>query len=82
MYPGGYPDFKSAGMVKQEVNIGPFQGYQKDFPKGYDLAPNGPIPETSTWHHHQDCVTLQEISTELHKRFLHRGGISLSKGKR
>ncbi len=24
-YPGGYPDFKSAGMVKQEVQIGKFE---------------------------------------------------------
>ena len=75
-YPDGYPDFKSAGMVKQEVNIGPFQGYNKDFPRGDELAPNGPISESSTWHHHQDGVTLQEVLTKLHERFRHRGGMS------
>ncbi|MBZ0314305.1 HNH endonuclease [Clostridium butyricum] len=75
-YPDGYPDFKSAGMVEQEVNIGPFQGYNKDFPRGDELAPNGPISESSTWHHHQDGVTLQEVLTKLHERFRHRGGMS------
>ena len=78
-YPDGYPDFKSAGMVKQEVNIGTFQGYSKDFPKADKMAPNGPIPETSTWHHHQDGVTLQEVETIYHERFRHRGGMSAIK---
>lgn len=63
-------------MVKQEVNIGPFKGYNKDFPRGDELAPNGPISESSTWHHHQDGVTLQEVLTKLHERFRHRGGMS------
>ena len=75
-YPDGYPDFKSAGMVKQEVNIGPFEGYNKDFPRADELAPNGAISENSTWHHHQDGITLQEVLTKLHERYRHRGGMS------
>lgn len=75
-YPDGYPDFKSAGMVIQEVIIGPFQGYNVDFPKGDEMAPNGPISTNSTWHHHQDGVTLQEVLTKYHERFRHRGGMS------
>ena len=75
-YPDGYPDFKSAGMVKQEVNIGTFQGYNVDFPKGDEMAPNGPISANSTWHHHQDGVTFQEVLTKYHERFRHRGGMS------
>ena len=69
-------------MVKQEVNIGPFEGYNKDFPRGDKLAPNGAISESSTWHHHQDGVTLQEVLTKLHDRFRHRGGMSKIKKTR
>ena len=75
-YPDGYPDFKTAKLVIQEVNIGKFEGYNKDFANADKLAPNGAIPETSTWHHHQDGQTLQEIITKLHERFRHRGGMS------
>ncbi|UOQ92229.1 cytoplasmic protein [Halobacillus shinanisalinarum] len=39
-YPDGYADFKSSGMVKQEVRK--FQNYDKDFAKADKLAPNGP----------------------------------------
>ena len=58
-YPNGYPDFKSAGMVRQEVPIGPFVERNKDFAKaremGYIKSADG------TWHHHEDGVTLQEV---------------------
>ena len=78
-YPNGYPDFKSAGMVRQEVPIGPFVERNKDFAKaremGYIKSADG------TWHHHEDGVTLQEVETILHDRFRHRGGISNLKKK-
>ena len=70
-YPNGYPDFKSAGMVRQEAPIGPFVERNKDFAKaremGYIKSADG------TWHHHEDGVTLQEVETILHDRFRHRG---------
>ncbi len=75
-YPDGYPDFKSAGMVKQEVPIGKFEGWNKDFPKADILAPNGPKEASSTWHHHQDGTTMQEVNAKLHSRFTHVGGMS------
>ena len=75
-YPDGYPDFKAAGMVKQEVPIGKFEGWNKDFPKADKLAPNGPKDASSTWHHHQDGTTMQEINAKLHARFTHVGGMS------
>lgn len=78
-YPGGYPDFKSAGLVRQEAPIGPFVDRNKDFAKakemGYIKSADG------TWHHHEDRVTLQEVETILHDRFRHRGGISKLKKK-
>ncbi|ANB60857.1 HNH endonuclease [Anoxybacteroides amylolyticum] len=79
-YPWGYPDFKGAGMVKQEVQIGKFESYDKDFAKADKLAPNGPIErDVSTWHHHQDETTMQEMDRILHSRFTHRGGMSKTK---
>ena len=78
-YPNGYPDFKSAGMVRQEAPIGSFVERNKDFVKaremGYIKSADG------TWHHHEDGVTLQEVETILHDRFRHRGGISNLKKK-
>lgn len=78
-YPNGYPDFKSAGMVRQEAPIGSFVERNKDFAKaremGYIKSADG------TWHHHEDGVTLQEVETILHDRFRHRGGISNLKKK-
>lgn len=32
-YVDGYPDFKEAGLVKQEVDIGEFKNYHSDFKK-------------------------------------------------
>ncbi|MDD6083627.1 MAG: HNH endonuclease [Oscillospiraceae bacterium] len=37
------------------------------------------MPETSTWHHHEDGVILQEVETINHERFRHRGGMSTIK---
>ncbi|MGG3233527.1 HNH endonuclease [Priestia flexa] len=78
-YPGGFPDFKSAGMVKQEVPIGKFERYDLDFAKADELAPNGLKSDENTWHHHQGLTTMQEIDKEMHRRFRHMGGMSLSK---
>lgn len=37
----GFPDFKSADLVKQEVDIGGFNNYYDDFSRADELAPNG-----------------------------------------
>lgn len=81
-YPGGYPDFKSAGMIRQEVSIGTFESYSKDFARADELATNGPKALKNTWHHHQDGTTMQELDRELHRRFTHKGGMSSSKNER
>ena len=81
-YPDGYPDFKRAGLVKQEVDIGAFKDYVTDFKKADSLAPNGPRDAVNnTWHHSQDGHTLQEVDKAIHKEFTHRGGMSLKKKK-
>ncbi|MED3725803.1 pre-toxin TG domain-containing protein [Priestia filamentosa] len=78
-YPGGFPDFKSAGLVRQQVPIGEFKKYDVDFAKADELAPNGPKLDENTWHHHQDLTTMQEINKEMHRRFRHMGGMSLAR---
>ncbi|AZV69417.1 hypothetical protein DT426_16090 [Bacillus cereus] len=78
-YPRGFPNFKSAGLVRQEVPIGEFNRYDIDFAKADELAPNGPKLDENTWHHHQDLTTMQEVSKEIHRRFRHMGGMSLAK---
>jgi hypothetical protein len=78
-YPGGFPDFKSADLVRQQAHIGEFTRYDVDFAKADELAPNGPKLDENTWHHHQDLTTMQEINKELHRRFTHMGGMSLAK---
>jgi hypothetical protein len=66
-------------MVEQEVPIGAFESYPKDFSRADELAPNGPKADENTWHHHQDGTTMQEIDKDLHKRFTHMGGMSAVK---
>ena len=79
-YINGYPDFKSAGLVIQEVNIGEFKNRKHDANKANKLAPNGPRHNGNVWHHSEDGETLQEISGKIHKQFTHQGGICRMKG--
>lgn len=75
-YPNGYPDFKTAGLVDGEVNIGKFVERGADIRKAKKLRPDlSGYPYT--WHH--DAIqngTLQAVKTKYHKEFLHSGGIS------
>ena len=71
-YVDGFPDFKSAGFVDQEVRLKDgFDTRPRDFAKAGDAG------EGNTWHHHQDGHTLQSVDTAIHRRFTHRGGISI-----
>ncbi len=75
-YPDGFPDFKAAGGVRQEVDIGKFDTRPRDFAKGGEL---GPKLDENTWHHHQGLKTLQEVDGGMHEEFTHRGGMSVGK---
>ncbi len=78
-YVDGFPDFKSAGFVDQEVRLKDgFDTRSKDFSRADKLAEKPKAPD-ATWHHHEDGETLQEIKTRIHARFTHRGGFSLRK---
>ena len=78
-YIDGYPDFKSAGYVIQESNVGEFKGYGTDFRNADLNAPKGPKAGTSTWHHHQDGQTMQEIPRSIHSMFTHIGGMAIKR---
>lgn len=75
-YIDGFPDFKEAGLVRQEVEIGEFKNYAIDFKKANMTAPLGKKLRSNTWHHHEDLKTLQEVNKSIHAEFTHRGGVS------
>ncbi|MBO4107922.1 HNH endonuclease [Streptococcus suis] len=78
-YTDGFPDFKGAGYVNQEVLLEEgFESRTRDFAKADKLA-EYPKSLDATWHHHQDGKTLQEIETRIHARFTHKGGFALRK---
>lgn len=82
-YPNGYPDFKTAGLVDGEVNIGKFVERGADIRKADKLAPEF-SGKAYTWHH--DAVQnglLQAVQSKYHTQFLHSGGISrfVTRGK-
>ena len=82
-YKDGYPDFKSAGVVKQEVKIGAFKRYGIDFKKADKMTADHPRDfDNNTWHHSEDGETLQQIKREIHKKFSHQGGMSRTKQRR
>jgi len=80
----GYPDFEEAGVVIAGVKIDPFKGDKSDFGRA-DKAKieeeGSPKADTSTWHHNEDMIHMQEIPTKIHRRFTHRGGASKAKKK-
>ena len=81
-YKNGYPDFKEAGLVKQEVNIGSFTTRKQDARKADKMASHGPKDANSVWHHSEDGKTMQEIDRDIHRKFTHQGGISREKRRR
>ena len=74
-YPNGYPDFKGARQVIQEVDIGEFVSYRIDFSKAKSLGVFVDFNEY-TLHHSEDGHTLQVVNKLLHKKFTHRGGMA------
>jgi len=79
-YVNGYPNFEAAGLVRQKVDIEVKGNYTTDFTLADAEAPLGPKLDTSTWHHHENVTTMQEVDRKVHRRFTHKGGVSLYKG--
>lgn len=80
-YIDGFPDFKEAGLVRQEVEIGEFKNYAIDFKKANMTAPLGKKLRSSTWHHHEDLKTLQEVNKSIHAGLPIVEEFPLKKGK-
>lgn len=81
-YEDGYPNFKKAGVVKQEVKIDKMGDYADDFSNADDVAAQRGTPRdaaNNTWHHSEDGKHMQEIDKAIHKKFTHRGGMSNQK---
>ena len=82
-YPNGYPDF--GPFTVQQVDVPDLKGNHShglngDFGKADAMAPNGAADYASnTWHHHENGVTVQEVPSDIHKEFTHRGGVSTIK---
>ncbi|EOL45081.1 HNH endonuclease [Enterococcus caccae] len=76
-YTDGYPDFKEAGFVRNEVTLEDgFTTRSKDFREADKISPKKP---DGTWHYHQDGKTLQDVPTLVRRRFTHKGGFALKK---
>lgn len=71
-YKKGYPDFKRAGLVEQEVDINSFNDYYTDFKKADAFAERKKRIE-NTWHHHEDGKTMQEVN----KKFIENSPIEV-----
>ena len=72
----GYPDFRAAGVVKQEVKIKFTGSRKKDIVLANKEAQLATEPKGYTWHHHQDGTTMQLVPTDIHKATGHTGGFA------
>ncbi len=77
-YVDGFPDYKSSGHVRAEVKIQQKGNHTTDYSDA-TTANGGVQPAGTTWHHYQDKTTMQAVDTEIHRRFTHRGGVSIKK---
>ena len=79
-YKEGYPDFSN--HAKHSVEIDVKGNHSTDF-TGADEAvrkklgdPNWERPDTHTWHHKEDGVTMELVPKEIHNAAKHKGGVS------
>jgi RHS repeat-associated protein len=77
-YKDGYPDYESSGYVRAQVEIQQKGNHTTDYTDA-TKANGGVQPEGTTWHHHQNGTTMQAVDIEIHRRFTHRGGVSVKK---
>ena len=72
-YVDDHPDFKSAGLVNQEVDIGEFVNREVDKRKAKKSVEQNP---NTVWHHPPNSNMLQEIDADIHRQFTHIGPMS------
>lgn len=76
-YKDGYPDFSP--HERQHVDIDMKGNRTSDFTEANKKAPKGQKLPENTWHHNENGTTMQEVPTDIHRRFTHRGGVSILK---
>jgi len=84
-YRNGYPDFEETGLVNKSVDIDEMQGdHYHDYKAANKEAGYGEgafdHPDETTWHHHENLSTMQNMDSDIHNRFSHQGGVSKKKG--
>jgi hypothetical protein len=78
-YPGGHPDFKSAGLVRAEAYVE--GGYASnrldtgDYGTFEAISGRQRVRGQETWHHVEDGMTGQLLDLNYHRDFTHLGGI-------
>jgi filamentous hemagglutinin len=75
----GFPDF--APYAKESVKISHMTGEPGDFTQANAKAGLTETPDGLTWHHHQDCRTMQLLPTDLHRNVPHTGGRAVLRAK-
>ena len=76
-YKDGYLDF--GPHERQYVDIDMKGNRTSDFTEANNKAPKGKKLPENTWHHNENGTTMQEVPTDIHRRFTHRGGVSILK---
>ncbi len=76
----GFPDFSPYAI--HEVKINMKGDYYHDFKVANSAVKLDRTPRGYTWHHHQDCTTMQLLPADLHNAVPHTGGVSMLKQKR
>jgi A nuclease of the HNH/ENDO VII superfamily with conserved WHH len=73
----GFPDFKAAGVVKNEQNFPHTGKRETDFSIANQKAGYSDTPNGMTWHHHQDGYRMQLVPEGIHRATAHTGSIGL-----
>jgi hypothetical protein len=75
----GFPDFRPYAI--KEVKLDGLKGNQtSDFVRADKAAGFAKRPPGYTWHHHQDCRTMQLVPEDLHFEVRHTGGTAILTG--
>lgn len=73
----GYPNFsKFIHKSIKPVKIVMTGNHRQDFNRANAIVGLKHTPKGWTWHHHQDCQTMQLIPGDLHRHVGHSGAVS------
>ncbi len=76
----GYPDFSPYAAKHVEIDMK--GNYTSDFEAANQKAGLADTPDGYTWHHHQDCRTMELLPSDLHGAVSHTGGVSILEHKK